>query len=674
MIQLHGVSVAFGGNWILRDLTWTIREGQRIGLIGPNGAGKTTILRLVAGRLDPDDGIVAAAGSTTVGYLEQDVQEMDTSASIVDEAMEAFVDVLTLERREEEVHRQLELESDHESRYYQRLLEEQAQIHADLARLEAHLARPKTEAVLSGLGFESQDFARPIGSFSGGWRMRIALARLLLRRPDFLLLDEPTNHLDIDSIDWLEGYLKSYEGTVVIVSHDRYFIDRMVSTVAELSRGRITEYHGNYSFYLGERQKQRDIQQSSYENQQKQIADTERFIERFRYKASKASQVQSRVKMLERLDRIEPPAADEASITFRFPEPTRSGRTVLNLTQFSKSYATADGPLEVFDGAGPLSIERGDKIAIIGKNGAGKSTLARMIVGTEPFDGERRIGYLVETTFFAQHQAESLSRHHTILESLKEVATGQTETEIRGLLGAFLFSGDDVFKPVAVLSGGERSRVALARTLLRPANFLILDEPTNHLDIQSIRVLTEALRQYSGTFVIVSHDRHFLDQVINKVWRVGGGQVRTFFGNYSDYLWQVRRGSAREEPSDSTASAPQKSGAANAESRTGGPKTKEQKRLEAEDRNRRYRARQESADFDPNLLTADQLLKEFRRIEASILEHEEQQKSLEAELSTEEVYADASRVKAVTAAYEAVKRDLAVLYERWDQLSELLAN
>jgi ATP-binding cassette subfamily F protein 3 len=652
MIQIHNVSIAFGGNSILRRLTWTIRAGQRIGLIGPNGAGKTTILRLITGSLLPDEGTISASGDATIGYLEQDVQEMDEERSVVEEAMTAFSEALSLQEREDEIIRQLGKEDDHESPHYVRLLEAQANIHTDLVRHEIHLIRPKTEAVLTGLGFDPDDLDRAVKTFSGGWRMRVALARLLLRRPQFLLLDEPTNHLDIDSIDWLEGYLKSYPGTVIIVSHDRYFLDRMVTVIAELSYGKVTEYHGNYAYYLG---------------------DTKRFIERFRYKASKATQVQSRVKMLEKLDLIEPPESDASSIRFRFPEPTRSGRSVLSLSKFSKTYQSAEGPIDVFQDAGPLVIERGEKIAIIGKNGAGKSTLARMLFGTESFDGDRVPGYKVETTFFAQHQADSLSPEHTVLESLQAVATGQSETEIRSLLGAFLFSGDDVFKTVNVLSGGEKSRVALARTLLTPANFLILDEPTNHLDIQSINVLIEALRQYSGTFVIVSHDRHFVDHVVNRIWRLGDGTVRSFIGDYSEYVWQTQHGTARDFVNGNARGGTREAVEA-LPARSGGPKTREQKRAEAEARKDRSRNAQLSDEADLSALSQPQLTRLYQTIEASILAAEQRQRSLEADLSRPDIYSDPARAIATTSEYESVQDELSRLYERWEQLATLLTD
>ncbi len=648
MIQLLNLSLAFGGQQVLDAVTWTVKPGQRIGLIGPNGAGKTTLLRVIAGRFAPDAGSVSLSGGATLGYLEQDVQEMQGGLTVLEDAMRAFASVLELQRQEDEITHALDTADDHESESYLKLLHALDRVHTELLSLEAHRMQDRTEAVLEGLGFATEDLHRPMHTFSGGWRMRVALARLLLQRPDFLLLDEPTNHLDIDSIDWLEDYLKSYAGTVVIVSHDRYFLDRMVTTIAELARGKVTEYPGNYAYYLVAREERRALQQSAFDNQQKSIADTERFIERFRSKATKARQVQSRIKQLDKVERVAAPLDEQAGIHFRFPEPERSGRVVLEFSVFSKVYAGAEGRVEVFRKAGPLTIERGDKVALIGRNGAGKSTLARMIIGAEPFEGERTLGYNVGMTYFAQHQAEALDPEATILDALRTAARGHTDTEIRSLLGAFLFSGDDVFKRISVLSGGEKSRVALARTLLAPANFLVLDEPTNHLDIRSVNVLVEAMRQFTGTLVVVSHDRHFLDQVSNQVWRVGDGGVRAFKGNYSDYLWQTQPRAAA--PAAAVEAAP-----------TAPRKAKEDRRREADARNR--------PGGGPS---AARLRKSYEQLEAAILAREADVAAIEAELALPDLYADVARFKGAMARYEAAKAELTGMYREWETLAEQL--
>ncbi len=677
MLQLSNISLAFGGQQVLDGVTWTLRTNQRIGLVGPNGAGKTTLLRIIAGRQRPDSGEIALTGGMSIGYLEQDVQETPAARTVLEEALKAFDDILALEAEEIRITAELEASDDHETDEYHKLLVALEKVHSELIGRESHRIRSQTEAVLSGLGFADEDLARPLRTFSGGWRMRVVLAKLLLRRPDFLLLDEPTNHLDIDSIDWLENFLRSYSGTVVIVSHDRYFLDRMVTTVAEMAAGAVTEYAGNYAFYLEDRQLRRAQQQAAFDNQQREIAQMERFVERFRAKATKAKQAQSRIKTLEKMDRLAPPPSEASSISFRFPEPERSGKVVAELSHFSKTYQSAEGDIAVFDHAGPLVIERGSKIALIGKNGAGKSTLARMLNGTEPFEGELRLGYNTIRTYFAQHQADALEGEDTILDAMRVVSRGQSETQIRSLLGAFLFTGDSVFKKVAVLSGGEKSRVALARTLLHPANFMILDEPTNHLDIASINVLIEALRQYSGTFVVVSHDRHFVDQVVNGIWRVEDGGVRTFAGNYSDYLWQIQHGTAAKVETPASAAAPASAPVSTNGSSGGGPKTKEQKRLEAEERNRRYRdaspapgpaGKEAATDLSPQAVR-----RQYGKLESDILKREARQEEVERELAAVDLYQDPARLKEKMAEYEKLKKELESMYHRWESLADVLA-
>ncbi|MXW33886.1 MAG: ABC-F family ATP-binding cassette domain-containing protein [Rhodothermaceae bacterium] len=664
MIQLQNIAVTLGGNPILEGLTWTVGNGKRIGLIGPNGAGKTTLLRVIGGYLETDGGEIAHSGS--VGYLAQDVQEMSSGRSVIEETLTAFEAIEALQEREEELTRALETpEADQE-----KILLELDLIHERLAVQGAHSAQARAEAVLEGLGFVSDDLDRPIDTLSGGYRMRVALARILLQNPDVLLLDEPTNHLDILSIDWLEKYLKNYAGTVILVSHDRYFLNRMIDTVAHLYRGRVTEYAGNYDYFLVEREKRRVLEQAAYENQQREIQQAQRFIERFRYKASKARQVQSRIKHLDKLEHLPPPESPDAQIRIRFPSPNPSGRTVLSLTTFSKVYTSADTPAVcVFNQAGPLQISRGQKIALIGKNGAGKSTLARILFGSEAIEGERKEGHNVNVRFFAQHQADALTESDTVLESLNREAVGREEVHLRTLLGAFLFTGDDVFKPVSALSGGEKSRLALARTLVNPANFLILDEPTNHLDIQSIKVLIEALRQYDGTFVVVSHDRHFLDHVANVIWHVGNQKVRTYEGTYSEYQWALDHGSlkqvgrVRQTPSKSTAKT---------RSRSGGPKTKEEKRREAEARNRAYREAKTNGHSKPDKLTPHQRKQLCDQAEAAIAEAEARKLVAEKALADPDTYSDPVRSQEATSAHATIKKDLDELYANWETLIESL--
>ena len=652
MIQLHNVSLAFGGQQILDGLSWTITPNQRIGLIGPNGSGKSTLLRVLDGRLSPQDGHVAT-GKASIGYLEQDVQAAACGRTVREEGLQAFQDVLALEAREQEITDALAEADDYKSDYYEDLLHKLDSVQTRLTQRDAHRIGPWTDAVMTGLGFEPDELDRPLDTYSGGWQMRAALGRLLLRQPDVLLLDEPTNHLDIDSIDWLENYLKDYPGTVVIVSHDRYFLDRMVTRIAELTHGRLTEYKGSYSYYLEEREERRALQQAAYENQQRKINEIQAFIDRFRYNASKASQVQSRIKKLEKMDRVPPPPSEEGEININFPEPERSGRVVLEVSTFSKSYETEEGTLQVFDEAEPLAIERGDKVALIGKNGAGKSTLARILRGTEPFEGTREVGYKVNATFFAQHQAEALSPDKTILDVLRDRAPHKDESTLRSMAGAFLFSGEDVFKKVAVLSGGEKSRVALARLLLEPTNFLILDEPTNHLDIQSIDVLTQALQQYTGTFLVVSHDRRFLDEVADTVWRVGDGRVQTYPGSYSDYRWYVEQRTGTE----ASAAGGAKQNGASAES----PATSSSSPDAGQGDATKY-----------GHLNAYQLRQKYEKVEQAILEKEARQEDIEAELADPALYDDPDQARSTNRSYDALKDELADLYDEWETLADHL--
>ncbi len=671
MIQLSGISLSFGSREIFKSLNWNIKQGKRIGLFGPNGVGKTTLLNMIAGRFAPDEGKLSIPPSHVIGYLPQEAQEIATDKTVVSEALSAFKDIKELEREEEKLTKELESSRDESSPEYKKILLRLDSVHEELRSRDSHTVRFQAEKMLTGLGFEAGELEKELGTFSGGWRMRVALAKLLLRKPNVLLLDEPTNHLDIESIDWLEGYLQRLEGSVVLVSHDRYFLDRMVNTIAELEGGQITEYAGNYSTYLTEKSSRLEIQKAAYDNQQRMIKDTERFIERFRYKNTKAKQVQSRVKMLEKLERLPEPASEGAQVHIKFPEPERSGKVVLELSEFTKIYPGVGGvENEVFSDAGPLSISRGDKIALIGKNGAGKSTLSRILVGEESFSGDRKMGHKVELTFFAQHQAETLDPKNNILEELESESRGRSETEIRSLLGAFLFSGEEVYKKVGVLSGGEKSRVALAKTLLYPKNFMILDEPTNHLDIQSRNVLVDALRQYGGTFVIVSHDRHFLDRVANKIWYAEDKKIVTYPGTYSEFRYHQDLREGGGEAADST-----RTEAISGTKNIGRKNPEETKRESAQRRNRLYRELKEHGleGMDNwSELTHAQLKDALSELEVKIHGFEEDRDKLEQFLADPESFKDKERSEEAAQDFSRLNEHLKKLYETWDSVSSHL--
>jgi ATP-binding cassette subfamily F protein 3 len=672
MVQLDNVSLAFGGQQIFDNLTWFIKETGRTGLVGPNGAGKTTLLRLLSGSVTLDSGNVSFRGGMSLGYLQQEVlEESKPGQSVVEHVLASFEDLAALERSEAAVLRDLErpnLSAERTTRLLTRLDE----VHRNMEALEAHTLEYRAESVLSGLGFDASDMTREVESFSGGWRMRMALATLLLQSPDLLLLDEPTNHLDIETIDWLEQYLAAYSGAVILVSHDRYFLDRMVTSIAELSRGRLTTYAGNYEFYLTERALRREQQMASYLNQQREIKQAEQFIRRFKAKATKAKQAQSRVKMLEKLERIEAPIDENAAVRFRFPEGTKPYKVVLELSEFSKTYEVDNGPdVKVFDHARSLTIDRGDRIALAGRNGAGKSTLARILKGIEPFDGELRVGGRVEIGFFAQSQAETLDPSQTVLSAMQQAAYGWDETRIRSLLGAFLFSESDVDKTNNVLSGGERSRLALAITLVTPANLLILDEPTNHLDIRSRNALVHALDQFPGTFVVISHDRHFIDQVARKVWYVADGDIREHYGTYSDMH-------VHAEPTIAPAASNQGNSSQSSNGQTG-RKSKEQKRLEAEARNRLSRERKRLKELiddpeSPDWSTVNNdLLEEAQRLlESRIAKLEQEKSKLEVQLADPEFYADSARSSKVVRMFDEAGAKIRETMTRWEDVASRL--
>jgi ATP-binding cassette subfamily F protein 3 len=538
---LQNVTFEFGARTILQDATWHIQPNERIGLIGYNGTGKSTLLKLLVGDYSPTSGQVERSRNMSIGYLHQDLLSFDTSESILEVAMGAFVQVIRLETEIERLGKLLEADSSNEE-----VLHQYSDALHQMDVLGGYDIHHQTEEVLHGLGFSSGDMHRPFKEFSGGWRMRVLLAKMILQKPDLLLLDEPTNHLDLPSIEWLEKYLQHYQGAVVIVSHDKYFLNRMVTKIIELYQRELHVYNGNYEFYEKEKEMRVELQQRAFENQQDYIRQQERFIERFKAKASKAAAAQSAMKRLDKLDRIEDVAIERPNIKINFRVDKIPGKVLVTLKDVTKVF----GEIRIVQNAS-AEIERGDKIALIGANGKGKSTLLRIIGGNEQFEGERIWGHQVDESFYAQHQLESLHLDNTVLDEMKTCGSQKNELELRTLLGCFLFSGDDVEKKIKVLSGGEKARVALAKTIVSRANFLLLDEPTNHLDMHSCDLLIEALKKYEGSFILVSLDRYFISKTANKIWEIDNLQIKEFKGGYEEWVaWNERMAlaAAKTEP------------------------------------------------------------------------------------------------------------------------------
>jgi ATPase components of ABC transporters with duplicated ATPase domains len=543
LLSLNEVTFEFGARKILSNASWHIFPNERIGLIGPNGTGKSTLLKILIGEYSVSQGSVNKAKNLQIGYFHQDLQSIDTDESIIQVAMGAFEPAKIIEKEIKHLEGHLN-ENSHEDE-----LNRLAHLYHDFEIAGGYEMEHRAAEILEGLGFKTSDLERSFKEFSGGWRMRVLLGKMILQQPDILLLDEPTNHLDLPSIQWIERYLLSYQGTIIIVSHDRYFLDKMVTKIVEISQLTLNHYSGNYTSYESQKEERMLVQQREYENQQDFIRQQERFIERFRAKASKATQAQSLVKKLDRLDRIEAPINDTASINFRFVQDTAPGKVVSTLQHVAKTYAD----IQVIREA-TAEIYRGDKIALIGANGKGKSTLLRLIAGHESYEGTITQGHNVSLSFYAQHQIDALNIQQDMLSELNGCGSGKTEQELRQLLGCFLFSGDDVYKKISVLSGGEKARVALAKTIISRANFLLLDEPTNHLDITSVNRLIKALNDFEGTFVIVSHDRYFIQQTATKIWEIDNGVLQVFDGNYQE--WESYKEKKAKEINSSTSASP----------------------------------------------------------------------------------------------------------------------
>ncbi len=545
LIGLQNVTFEFGARVIVSEANWSIQPGERIGLIGYNGTGKSTLLKILVGQLNPSKGTVEKGRDTTIGYLHQDLLSFDTNESITEVALGAFERVRELEKEIEQLGKELEANSEDND-----LLIKYTDALHEIDLLDGYNINHKAEEVLHGLGFAIKDLTRPYKEFSGGWRMRVLLAKMILQQPDVLLLDEPTNHLDLPSIEWLEKYLLHYKGSVVIVSHDKYFLNKMVNKIVEVYQQQLHFYTGDYEHYEIEKEQRVEIQQRAFENQQDYIKQQEKFIERFKAKASKAAQAQSIQKRLDKLEVIEDVKIERPNIRINFAVDKTPGKVLVDLKGIGKAFPN----VQILDNAF-AEIERGDKIALIGANGKGKSTLLRIVAGMEKFEGERVWGHNVEESFYAQHQLESLNLNNTILKEVQECGTKNTELELRALLGCFLFGGDEIDKKIKVLSGGEKARVALTKTIISKANFLMLDEPTNHLDMVTVELLADALTKYDGTIILVSHDRYFISKTANKIWEIEDEKIIEFKGDYKEWLeWKERMAKQKAQQPEATKS------------------------------------------------------------------------------------------------------------------------
>ena len=643
VLAVQNLRVQYGARVLFNDLSFTIEDGERIALAGHNGAGKSTLMKCIAGLNEPDSGSIIHSKHCQVGYLPQEGIHV-RGRKLVDEAMSAFADLMDIQQRIDALTQDM-AGLDPRSAAYSEVLNEIGELELVLHAHDTARLRPRTESILRGLGFKDRDFDRDCGEFSGGWQMRIALAKLLLREPEVLLLDEPTNHLDIQSQRWMEQYLRTYRGAIVIISHDVALLDSLVSRTIAFYHGRAEEYAGNFSYFLKESELRKEILLRQKKAQDREIAKTKEFIDRFRYKATKASLVQSRIKQLEKVELIEV-EEDDAVMDFHFPTPPAGGHSVVKLEKVSKNY----GPISILDNF-DFEIVKGDRIAIVGVNGAGKSTFSRLVSGgEEPTAGRVTMGHHTRIAFFSQTHADDLNPDKTVLECVEAAATRESAPMVRNLLGCFLFRGDDVHKSVGVLSGGERSRVALVCMLLHPANFLILDEPTNHLDIQSQQVLQKALAEYPGSYCIVSHNRSFLDPIVTKVLEfVPGEKPRLYIGNVSDYLEKVER--------DQALGAAARSAAAGGTEQGGGGDRKARRRMEAEIRQKKTR-----------LLRP--LQEKLEGLEAEISRLETEKTDITTRLEQPETAADTDAVMELTMRFQQADRQLEACFSQWAELSE----
>ena len=632
MITVGNLSVLFGGKPLFEDISFMIQSRDRVGLTGKNGAGKSTLLKIIARQQEPTKGTVSVPNGYRIGYLPQEMKH-NSGITIFEEARTAFAEVLNLEEEIAALSNQLEIRTDYESDEYHQIIERLNEAGQRLSLLGSGSVDGETEKVLLGLGFRSSDMSRQMDEFSGGWKMRVELAKILLQSPDAVLLDEPTNHLDIEAIQWLEGFLSGYPGAVILVSHDRAFLDAVTNRTIEITVGTIEDYKASYSKYVELRKERRELQMAAYLNQKKMIEDTEKFIDRFRYKASKAVQVQSRIKQLDKVDRIEVEEEDNAAIHFRFPPAPRSGKVVITAEGVSKSFGEKH-VLNKLD----FMVERGDKIAFVGRNGEGKTTLSKIITGKLDHEGSVSLGHNVQLGYFAQNQADTLDPSLTVMETLEQVAGGTTTQQIRNILGAFLFGGDAVDKRVKVLSGGEKGRLAIARLLMQPVNLLVLDEPTNHLDMRSKDILKESLKQYDGTLILVSHDREFLDGLCNKVFEFKSGDIREFPGGIFEFLQSRKLETLKQL--EQNKQAVQKPVAPPVEQRKAvNPEVEKQKK---------------------------QLQTKIRNSEERIAQLESELEALEAVLADPETYADTKKSSDLLARHVTMKNELETAMQNWE--------
>ena len=636
MLNIHNLTVTFQGDDLFSGITFQLRSGNRVGLVGKNGAGKSTLLKIIAGEQEYDKGQIASDKETSIGFLKQDI-DFIKGRTVLEEAYEAFILLKQLESQLEKINAQLAERTDYESDDYHTLMVDLNEVQHQYEIHGGYNYQGDTERVLQGLGFQREDFDMPTDTFSGGWRMRIELAKLLLQNNDILLLDEPTNHLDIESILWLEEFLKNYSGAIVIVSHDRMFLDNITNRTIEISLGKIYDYNKPYSQYLVLRQELREQQLATQKNQQKQIEHTEKLIEKFRAKATKATMAQSLIKKLDKIDRIEVDEDDNSVMSLHFPVSINPGKVVFEIDKVSKYYDDKKVLTEV-----NLLVERNSKIAFVGQNGQGKSTLAKCIVGEIEYQGNLKLGHNVEIGYFAQNQTDYLDGTKTVLDTMIDAANEKNRTKVRDILGAFLFRGDDVDKYVRVLSGGERNRLALAKLLLQPFNVLVMDEPTNHLDIKSKNVLKEALKKYEGTLILVSHDRDFLQGLSSKVYEFKDHQIKEYLGDIDYYLEQRNLQNMRE-----------------AEKRT---------KIDVESKGKSSM----SKEVYKNQKKVKSLQNKLSKIEASITTLEKEIKDIDLELSInyEETIADPIFFEG----YQKKKKDLEVLMSNWETITEEIEN